>query len=254
VSKTQTPGKRNKSLAFFDIDGTLTDGFTIFSFAEFLNKKGCFSPSHLSLMQQDKAIYQGSGRGEQDYYEFAVKLVEHYAQGLKDQDAEHIQSLSPSFLEDALQNKITDYRIHGFAAVLVKMIDPFAATIAISGSPQESLSSLTAYLGFHELNSTLIEIEGGRYTGRVERNLAISGSKKQLVSTYLVDDVDLETSFAFGDSVQDVPILEVVGNAFVMGGNPELQKIGTQRGWFVMSEQDDIVSVVKDRIALRFGV
>jgi phosphoserine phosphatase len=254
LSKTPTTGKRKKSLAFFDIDGTLTHGFTIFSFAEFLNNKGCFSPSHLSLMKQDKATYQGSGKGEQDYYEFAVKLVDHYAQGLKDQNAEQIQSLSPSFLEDALQDRITDYRIHGFAGTLVKMMEPFATTIAISGSPQESLTSLTTYLGFQELNSTLIEIKQGRYTGRVDRNLAISGSKKQLVGTYLVNEVNLETSFAFGDSVQDVPILEVVGNAFVMGGNPELQKIGTQRGWVVISEQDDIVGVVKDRIALRFGI
>ena len=253
MSKTLTPGKRNKSLAFFDIDGTLTDGFTIFSFAEFLYQKGCFRLSCFDLMQEDKATYQGSERGEQDYHEFAVKLVEHYAQGLKDQQAEHIRSLSPSFLESALQNQIADYRIHGFATMLVKMLNPIAATIAISGSPEESLLSLVGYLGFQELNSTLIGMEQGRYTGQVDRNLAIGESKRQLVGTYLVDRVNLETSFAFGDSVQDVPILEAVGNAFVLGGNPELQNIGRRRGWYVISAQDDIVGVVKNRITSLFG-
>ena len=253
MSKTQTIGKPKRSLAFFDIDGTLTDGFTIFSFAEFLFNKGCFNTSSLDLMQQDKALYLRSKRGEADYHEFAVKLVPHYAQGLKDQEAYYIQSLSPSFFESALRNQVAGYRIHGFARLLVGMINPIATTIAISGSPRESLISLTAYLGFQELNSTLIEIQKGRYTGQVVRNLAVSESKKQLVTAYLTDEVNLETSFAFGDSVQDVPILEVVGNAFVMGENPELQNIGRQRGWFVATAGDDIVDVVKNMISLLFG-
>jgi HAD superfamily hydrolase (TIGR01490 family) len=253
VSKSPNHDKSGKSLAFFDIDGTLTDGFTIFSFAEFLFQRGCFQRTNLDQMQQDKAIYQGSKKDTKDYHEFAVRLVDHYAQGLKDQQAEYIQSLSPAFLELALQNQVVDYRIHSFAKSLVEMINPFATTIAISGSPLESLYSLTTYLGFQELNSTLVEIKQGRYTGQVDRNLAISKSKQQLVSSYLVDGINLRTSFAFGDSVQDVPILEVVGNPFVMGGNPELQHIGRQQGWFVTSPEDDIVSVVKNRINSLFG-
>jgi HAD superfamily phosphoserine phosphatase-like hydrolase len=253
VSQTQTPGSRNNSLAFFDIDGTLTDGFTIFSFAEFLYQQGCFNRSGLDLMQQDKSTYQASARGEQDYHEFAVKLVDHYALGLKDWQVEQIQSLSPAFLEHALQNQVAGYRIHGFAKVLLEMINPIATTIAISGSPLESLSALVSYLGFQELNSTLINVDDGRYTGQVDRNLAISESKRHLVGAYLVEGVNLEASFAFGDSVQDVPILEAVGNAFVLGSNSELQSIGRRRGWAVLSAQDDIVGVVKSRITSLFG-
>ncbi len=254
MSKTRTPGKRKRrALAFFDIDGTLTDGFTIFSFAEFLNEKGCFRPLCFNLMQQDKATYQGSARGERDYHEFAVKLVEHYAQGLQDQQAEYIRSLSPLFLESVLQNQIAGYRIHSFATALVEMMNPIATTIAISGSPRESLTSLVDYLGFQELNSTLLGIEQGHYTGHVDRNLALGQSKRELVAIYLVDGVNLEISFAFGDSIQDVPILEAVGNAFVVGGNVQLENIGRRRGWFVISAQDDIVKVVNRTITSLFG-
>lgn len=253
MSKTQTTGKPDRSLAFFDIDGTLTDGFTIVSFAGFLFHKGCFNPSSLDLIEHDTALYLGSKRGEGDYFEFVVNLVDHYAQGLKGQEVDYIRSLSSSFLETALHNQISGYKIHGFAPLLVEMINPVATTIAISGSTEESLIALTAYLGFQEINSTLISKKQGRYTGKVDRNLAISGSKRQLVNTYLAGGVNLEKSFAFGDSVQDVPILEVVGNPFVMGGNPELQNIGRQRGWFVTSPGDDIVSIVKNRITVLFG-
>jgi HAD superfamily phosphoserine phosphatase-like hydrolase len=254
VSSSPESAGSNRSIAFFDIDGTLTDGFTIFSFAEFLRGSDLFLPAGLSLMQQDRTIYQGSERRELDYHQFAVKLVDHYAQGLKGQNAEEVGSLSSKFLEAALENRIDGYRIHGFAKELVEMMNPIARTVAISGSPWESLSGLTAYMGFQEVHATLLEVKQGLFTGRVDRNLAIRESKGQFVSSYLTSEVDLKTSFAFGDSVQDVPLLETVGNGFVMGGNPELRNIASQRGWHVISGQDDVIRIIRARIAALFGV
>lgn len=253
MSRSAGQSGPKKSVALFDVDGTLTDGYTIFSFAEFLGEKDLFLPSCLSLMRTDRAIYQGSARGESDYHEFVVKLVDHYAQGLKDQHADEVGSFSAEFLDAALQNKIAGYRIHRFARDLVQMLNPIAGTVAISGSPSESLSGLAAYLGFQEVFATRIEVEQGRFTGRVDHNLAIRESKGQWVSSYLAGNFNLNTSFAFGDSVQDVPLLEAVGSAFVVGGNEELRALARQRGWQVISAEDDVIGIVKTRIATLFG-
>ena len=220
----------------------------------FLADKQLFPPSYLNLMQQDRATYQSSGRGELDYHDFAVKLVDHYAQGLKGQKAEDVGSLSPGFLHAALEGHIDGYRIHSFARELVELMNPIATTVAISGSPRESLSGLTAYLDFQEVHATLLEVRQGTFTGRVDRNLAIRESKNHLVSSFLTSEIDLKTSFAFGDSVQDVPLLEIVGNAFVLGENQELRNIGWTKGWQVITAQEDVVSIVRERIAGLFGV
>lgn len=241
------------SVAFFDIDGTLTDGFTIFSFAEFLRERALFLASGLSLMQQDAAAYQSSKRGELDYHDFAVKLVDHYAAGLKGQKVENVESCSADFLAAALQGKVDGYRIHGFARDLVELINPTARTVAISGSPWESLSSLTTYMDFQEVHTTTLEVEQGYFTGHVHRNMAIRESKRQLVDSYLAGEIKLKTSFAFGDSVQDVPLLEAVGNAYVLGENQELRKLAIQKGWYVISAHDDVVSIVRARITSLFG-
>ncbi len=253
MTQIPSPGRPNRSLAFFDVDGTLTEGFTVFSFAQFLHGKGFFDLSCLRLMQQDRAIYQKSERGEADYHEFAVNLVLHYAQGLAGQQVEQIQSFSPSFLQAALEGQIPDYGIHGFARELVELLNPLVKTIAISGSPWESLSPLAAYLGLQELHTTLLGIEQGLYTGQVDRNLATSEAKRQLVGSYLLHDVDRKTSFAFGDSVQDIPMLEVVDNAFVLGENEALQDAARRRGWEVLSAEGDAVGRLKSRIASVFG-
>lgn len=244
----------SRSVAFFDIDGTLTDGFTIFSFAEFLRERNLFFPAPLRLMQQDRATYRASERGELDYHDFAVRLVDHYAEGLKGQKAESVESCSATFLDTALANKLDGYRVHGFARDLVELMNPVARTVAISGSPWESLSSLAAYMGFHELYATMLEVKEGYFTGHVDRNMAIRESKGQLVSWYLASDLNLKASFAFGDSVQDVPLLEAVGNSYVLGENQELRNMAGQKGWTVISAQDDVISIVGGRITALFGV
>ena len=254
MSRSTEDGGFDKSVAFFDIDGTLTDGFTIFSFAEFLRGKNLFLPSCFNLMQQDWTIYQSSKRAELDYHEFAVNLVDHYAQGLEGQNADDVGSFSSNFLDAALENRLDGYQIRGFARDLVEMMNVVARTVAISGSPWESLAGLTAYMNFQEVHATLLEVGQGQFTGRVDRNMAVRESKAGLVSSYLTRDINLKTSFAFGDSVQDVPLLEAVGNAFVLGGNQELRLIAGQRGWTVMPPQKDVIGVVKARITALFGV
>lgn len=247
-------GGPTTSVTFFDIDGTLTEGFTIFSFAEFLRERNLFLPSCLGLMHQDRAIYQESERGELDYHGFAVKLVGHYAEGLRGQKVESVESVSANFLAAALRNRVDGYRIHGFARDLVAMMNPISRTVAISGSPWESLSGLTTYLAFQEVYATTLEVKQGYFTGHVDRNMAIRESKAQLVTSYLAREMNLRTSFAFGDSVQDVPMLERIGNPYVLGGNQELLRIARQRGWNVISAQDDVISIVRSRITSLFGV
>jgi HAD superfamily hydrolase (TIGR01490 family) len=253
VSRSHGYRGSKRSVAFFDIDGTLTDGFTIFSFAVFLENKNLFLPSYLNLMHQDSATYESSARGELDYHDFAVKLVDHYAQGLKGRKADEVGTFSSAFLDAALEDQIDGYRVHAFARDLVEIMNPVATTVAISGSPWESLSALTAYMDFQEVHSTLLEVKQGTFTGRVDRNLAIRESKSQLVTSFLTGDINLKTSFAFGDSVQDVPLLEIVGNPFVLGENQELRGIARQRGWHVLAVQEDVVSIIRARITRLFG-
>jgi HAD superfamily hydrolase (TIGR01490 family) len=254
VSRNPEHGGPTGSVAFFDIDGTLTVGFTIFSFAEYLRERNLFLPSCLNLMHQDRATYQSSERGESDYHVFAVKLVDHYAEGLKGQKAESVKSFSANFLDAAIQNRVDGYRLQGFARDLVDMMNSITRTVAISGSPWESLSGLTSYLDFQEVHATLLEVKQGAFTGRVDRNMAIRESKAQLVSSYLASEINLKTSFAFGDSVQDVPLLETVGNAFVLGENQQLRNIAWQRGWRVIEAQEDVLSIIRARITALFGM
>ena len=47
-------------------------------------------------------------------------------------------------------------------------------------------------------------------------------------------DLDLEASWAYSDSVSDLPMLELVGNPVAVNPDAELAAIARERGWRTM--------------------
>lgn len=237
--------------AFFDIDGTLVEGFAIFSFAEYLSARGFFRQGSWEEMQVDFEVYRASDRGEESYRKFAIDLVDHYAQGLRRQAVREIENQSKMFFEEVRGGRLKEYRLFEYTEKLVKLMSGIGKTVAISGSPFESLLPLKKFLGFDELRATTLEITNGCFSGGAVLNLAIDTAKNSIVREYL-DKMDVKRSFAFGDSPHDLPILEAVAHPFVLGNNQNLQRIGKERGWFVLSDSDEIVSTVRDQVKLLF--
>lgn len=239
-------------LAFFDIDGTLAEGFAIFSFAEYLSARGLFRQGSWEEMQVDFEVYRAGDRGEKSYRKFAIGLVNHYAQGLKRQTVEEIENQSEMFFKEVQGGRLEKYKLFEYTEELVELMRGIGKTVAVSGSPVEPLLPLKRFLSFDELRATTLRIANGYFTGQVANNLAIGVAKNKVVGEYLKDGIDIERSFAFGDSLHDVPILEAVGNPFVLGSNEGLQELGRSRGWFVISDGDEIIEVVKNQINLLF--
>jgi len=49
-------------------------------------------------------------------------------------------------------------------------------------------------------------------------------------------EVDLSQSFAYGDSISDVPLLELVGNPVAVYPDSQLWDHASQRGWRILGE------------------
>lgn len=238
---------------FFDIDGTLTEGFTILSFAQHLANAGTFDDDAWGRMQADLGAYSASDKGEQAYTRFAIDLVDHYAQGLAGKDVEEVHQEADRFFAQAVRGEIAGYNLCEFTEELAREMNLVGKTIAISGSPRESLLPLQRFLNLDELQATTIEESQGRFTGEVVSNMALASAKRIAVTSHLAQDVNTRKSFAFGDSIHDVPVLEAVGNPFVLGNNSHLQKYGNERGWSVISDPNLVVPAVRKTIALVFG-
>lgn len=243
--------EHSRIVGLFDIDGTLTNGFAIFSFAEYLLSKNLFDAGSWELMQADFKKYQISNKDHGDYERFAINLVIHYARGLKGRSTIKIDTEAELFSEKVRKGEITDYVVLDFSPALVQMINNIGETIAISGSPYEVLLPIVRDLGFRELRATKMKISEGRFTGEPEINMALDTTKEQVVRESITG-VDVSRSFAFGDSIHDLPILEAVENRFVLGDNSSLQDFAIKNGWGVYKNGVGVNDVVASRIKKLF--
>ena len=89
---------------------------------------------------------------------------------------------------------------------------------------------------------TQLEVSNGRFTGRIKEPLCFGEGKaarlQALLSRY--PDVDLSRSYAYADSIFDLPFLEMVGNPVAVYPDPELAALARERGW-------EIIGTVKAR-------
>lgn len=245
-------------ISLFDIDGTLTTGdssFTIFTFAKYLANQGLMDQEGWGAMQVDFDKYKNSESSKEDYKEFALNLVSHYAQGLKGRKLVDITTKAVDFLNDAIAGRIDGYQISNFSSGLVDIMNRHTITIAASGSPEESLTPLIQHLGISHLEATQLEVVDGVFTGNVIVNMAIDSSKGDIVEQLEKQGYDKEKSFAFGDSPHDKPLLGAVNelNAFGVGHNLELESMAKDNSWQVLKKPEEVIPAVRARVIEVFG-
>jgi HAD superfamily hydrolase (TIGR01490 family) len=102
----------------------------------------------------------------------------------------------------------------------------------VSGATKYVVKPLAARLGVKHILYTRLEIEHGRFTGRVIEPICFEEGKiywlQQLVEE---QNVDLAKSWFYTDSVTDLPLLELVGHPVVTNPDPRLYRIAVRRHW-----------------------
>lgn len=107
--------------------------------------------------------------------------------------------------------------------------------VGVSGSSHEILGGINRQLSFDYLLAVQLEQHQGVFTGELLPPQTI-GLGKQVAIEGLASRVgiDLSHSAACGDHLSDLPMLEMVGEPFVVQGDPELEAIAQRRGWPVL--------------------
>lgn len=102
-------------------------------------------------------------------------------------------------------------------------------------TPEVLVRPLARELGFDDVIATRYVSEQGRYLGRIDGGFVWGAGKLRAVGRWAqVHDVDLRESFAYSDSLYDVPLLAAVGHRFAVNPDPGLTAIATLRRWPVL--------------------
>ena len=232
--------KKGMSCAFFDIDGTLVEGFMIQSFPRYLADAGFVNAAYPDQIDEIILNYHS---GRTTYREAAETVPYLYAFALKDKDEDSVKSWAGKFMQSYLAEHLFSY-----SRKLVRSVSGLVdVTIALSGSPHEVVQEIKV-VGFDKVHGSRFEVTSGVYTGRVLANLILGEEKAKLANRLSEEmSIDLERSIAFGDTDQDEPLLNIVGLPVGVNPTKRLRVICGSRGWKWLTRTDlnDIDNIIE---------
>ncbi|MEL7312015.1 MAG: HAD-IB family hydrolase, partial [Pseudomonadota bacterium] len=207
--------------ALFDFDGTLIAGFSVFSFL-----REQFRQRELTREQILKFAAAGVGYGAGNLG-FSGLLVAS-ALLLKDMSEARLHALG----QDTFERHIAKV-IYPEARGLIEAHQAKGHTVAIiSSATRYQVEAAAAELGVEHVLCSELEVVDGRLTGEIIRPTCF-GPGKVTAAERLAEEtgIDLDRSFFYSDSTDDLPLLERVGLPRPLNPNPKLVEVAEDRGW-----------------------
>ena len=114
--------------------------------------------------------------------------------------------------------------------------DSGRATFIVSAAGNEMVAQLADVLGMEGGIGTSYEVgPDGRYTGRLNGPFVYGEGKVEAMQRFASEHgIDMDESYAYSDSVSDLPMLRSVGNAVVVNPDEPLFEVARAEGWTVM--------------------
>ncbi len=211
--------------AFFDLDKTIIARSGPLALGRSFFKEGLITRSSLLKSMWAQFVFHLMGADEQKMERMrheAAKLTQGWEQ-------ERVLKVVEEVLEEVITPLI-------YAEALELLHDHRAAgrlVVIISSSPEEIVAPLGRMLRVDRWIATRPQIVDGKYTGELE--FYAYGPNKPIAMKELAEElgIDLANSFAYSDSVTDLPMLESVGNPVVVNPDRELRKLAEERDWRV---------------------
>jgi len=114
--------------------------------------------------------------------------------------------------------------------------DAGRATFIVSAAGNGVVEMLAAVLGMDGGIGTRYEVDGeGDFTGRFDGPFVYGPGKVEAMEAFAArHGIDLGSSYAYSDSLSDLPMLRAVGNPVVVNPDPPLAELARQEGWQTM--------------------
>lgn len=212
-----------RSAAFFDLDKTILATSSALAFARPFYRGGLIGRSDVIRSAYAQFIFLASG-ADHDQMETMRRYMSDLVAGW---DVAKVREIVAETID-----VIIDPAVYDEAVALIEGHRAAGRDIVIiSSSGTEVVEPIGERLGADVAIGTQLVIEDGRYTGEIL--FYAYGEGKALAMRDLAAErgYDLAASFAYTDSVTDLPMLEAVGHPTAVNPDAELRRIAAERGW-----------------------
>jgi HAD superfamily hydrolase (TIGR01490 family) len=204
--------------AFFDIDGTLYREGLIAEVFKKLVKYEIIDPER--WYNDVRLEYQKWDKRQGNYDNYLLRMADIYIEAIKGLHRSHVE-----FIARNVVNQKGD-RVYTFTRDRIKWHKQQGhILITISGSPIELVKEMAVKHGFDDYKGAVYELgEDHAYTGAVVP-MWDSKSKKEAINHFVQKyNIDLEKSYAYGDTAGDFTMFQLVGSPVLVNPTRELIK------------------------------
>jgi HAD superfamily hydrolase (TIGR01490 family) len=210
--------------AFFDVDNTMMVGASIFHFAKGLLARGFFSWPEFAGFTTRQLRLRLSGENQAHMHSSRESALAFIA-GKK---VEQILALGEEIYEEELADKIWS----GTHALARRHVEAGQRVWLVTATPVELATIIARRLDLTGALGTVADSRDGVYTGRLVGEVLHGEAKAAAVRALAAHEgLDLTRCSAYSDSINDLPMLTLVGRPVAVNPDSALRAQATQRGW-----------------------
>jgi HAD superfamily hydrolase (TIGR01490 family) len=224
---TAHTGQPVRTAAFFDLDKTVIAKSSTLAFSKpffdqgLLNRRAVLKSSYAQFL----FLMSGADHDQMD------RMRTYLTDMCTGWDVEQVRSVVGETLHEIVDplvfaeaaNLIADHKLCGRDVVVV------------SASGEEIVAPIAAALGATHAMATRMVVADGKYTGEVAFYCFGEGKAEAIRELAAREGYSLEHSYAYSDSITDLPMLETVGHPSVVNPDRGLRKEAAARDWPVLT-------------------
>lgn len=210
--------------AFFDVDNTMMMGASIFHFAKGMASRKFFTWRDLVGFTARQARLRLRGESHDDLHSTRESALAFVA-GKKVED---IVALGEEIYDEEMADKIWS----GTQALAQQHIAAGHRVWLVTATPVELATIIAQRLELTGALGTVSESEDGVYTGHLVGEVLHGEAKAHAISALAArEGLDLSRCVAYSDSINDIPMLSLVGRAVAVNPDSALRAEAKDRGW-----------------------
>jgi HAD superfamily hydrolase (TIGR01490 family) len=220
--------KNGQAAAFYDLEGTLVSTNLVHTLGFYARRQqGLFK----TIKKSAATLAKLPLFGVTDLYSRNV-FNELFFQSYKGESKDRLRYFSEELFEDVLKPAIFD----GTAELIAQSKKIGQRQIVITGALDFTIERLMDYLGIDDYVANRLEFVNGYATGRILPPVLASATKAKWIREYAErENINLSESYAYSDSISDLPMLSIVGHPVAVNPDFRLKQTALQHDWAILN-------------------
>ncbi len=219
--------RKSQAASFYDLEGTLVSTNLVHTLAFYARRQqGLFS----TIKKSVGTIAKLPIFGITDLYSRNV-FNEYFFRSYEGESEDRLRYFADELFEKALKPAIFD----GTPDLIAKSKKLGHKQVIVTGALDFSIAPLASYLGIDVFVGNRLEFVNGYATGRLLPPVMASATKATWIRKFAEEnDINLSDSFAYSDSISDLPMLSIVGHPVAVSPDFRLKQTALQHDWAIL--------------------